>query len=273
MNDERFHALIARFRRRPGIEVLLRDDPTFLRAVRGALARNRIVALLIDQDTRGAGVFVPFFGRPAHTPPGAAVLGAAHAAPVVTVFIERRPEGGHRITIRRDPAGREGRGRARIVALTARFTAAIEAQIRRAPAEWVWWHERWRRQPDDATARARDRAPVDTRAAAYSPRGSSAPSTRRTPMRRTRLRAALLVVVAVAARRASATRSGAASSARAATRCASSGVDFLPAGRAAHPELPPREGGERAARCGRSRREDAQYFERQDADRGARAAR
>jgi lauroyl/myristoyl acyltransferase len=28
----------------------------------------------MDQDSRGAGVFVPFFGRPARTPPGAAVL-------------------------------------------------------------------------------------------------------------------------------------------------------------------------------------------------------
>jgi hypothetical protein len=41
--------------------------------------------------------------------------------------------------------GRRGRGE--VAALTAALTAAIEAQIRRAPAEWVWWHERWRRQP------------------------------------------------------------------------------------------------------------------------------
>jgi len=35
----------------------------------------------------------------------------------------------------------------KVTALTARFTATIEAAIRRSPAEWVWWHERWRRQP------------------------------------------------------------------------------------------------------------------------------
>jgi KDO2-lipid IV(A) lauroyltransferase len=33
--------------------------------------------------------------------------------------------------------------------LTAQFTAAIEAAIRRSPREWVWWHERWRRRPTD----------------------------------------------------------------------------------------------------------------------------
>jgi lauroyl/myristoyl acyltransferase len=34
-----------------------------------------------------------------------------------------------------------------VTELTARFTAAIEAAIRRTPSDWVWWHERWRRQP------------------------------------------------------------------------------------------------------------------------------
>ena len=149
VNDMRFHALIARFRTGAGLEVLLRDDPAFLTTVRDALRRNRIVALLVDQDTgRGAGVFVPFFGRLARTPPGAALLALRTHTPIVTAFIERRAGGGHLIRIR--PVPTDGRGRGEVMALTAKFTAEIEAQIRRAPAEWVWWHERWRRQPDGA---------------------------------------------------------------------------------------------------------------------------
>ena len=101
---------------------------------------------LIDQDTHGAGVFVPFFGRPAHTPPGAALLALRGRVPVITAFIQRRPGGGHLVRMAAVPLG-EGNGRGRVTELTARFTAAIEAQIRRAPAEWVWWHERWRQQP------------------------------------------------------------------------------------------------------------------------------
>jgi KDO2-lipid IV(A) lauroyltransferase len=151
VNDDRFNALITGFRRDVGMEVLLRDDPQFLGAVRGALDRNRVVALLIDQDSRGGGVFVPFFGRPAHTPPGAAVLALRTKAPVVTVFIHRRSDGGH--VIRFEAMAIEPRGGAGAVTeLTARFTAAIEAAIRRAPADWVWWHERWRRQPEPASA-------------------------------------------------------------------------------------------------------------------------
>ena len=145
VNDERLNALVASVRSGVGLRVVDRDDPRFVHALREDLARHRVVALLIDQDTRGAGVWVPFFGVPARTPPGAAVLALRAHAPVVAVFIERRPEGGHRIRMH-DVAEVEGRARDRIVALTARMTAAIEAQIRRNPVEWVWWHQRWRRR-------------------------------------------------------------------------------------------------------------------------------
>jgi KDO2-lipid IV(A) lauroyltransferase len=147
VNDDRFDALIRRFRGGAGMEIVLRDDPQFLGAVRHALGRNHIVALLIDQDSRGGGVFVPFFGRPAHTPPGAAILALRTKAPVVSVFIRRRPEGGHVITFA--PVTIPAAGAGRVRELTASFTATIEAAIRCSPAEWVWWHERWRRQPED----------------------------------------------------------------------------------------------------------------------------
>ena len=152
VNDLRFHSLIVRFRAAAGVEVLVRDDPRFVAAVGDALRRNRVVAMLIDQDTRGAGVFVPFFGRPAHTPPGAALLALRARVPVVTVFIERRPEGGHLVRVA-SVAAELPRGRDGVRELTARLTAAIEAQIRRSPAEWVWWHERWRKQPPPSAMR------------------------------------------------------------------------------------------------------------------------
>jgi Kdo2-lipid IVA lauroyltransferase/acyltransferase len=146
VNELRFHALIVGFRAAAGVEVLVRDDPRFVPAVVDALRRNRVVAMLIDQDTRGAGVFVPFFGRPARTPPGPAVLALRGRVPVVTVFIERRPEGGHTVRIGAVNTNVR-RGAEGVRELTARLTAAIETQIRRRPAEWVWWHERWRHRP------------------------------------------------------------------------------------------------------------------------------
>jgi KDO2-lipid IV(A) lauroyltransferase len=145
VHDERFNALVASTRASVGLRVVDRDDPRFVHALREDLNRNRVVALLIDQDTRGAGVWVPFFGVPARTPPGAAVLAMRARAPIVAAFIERLPEGGH--LIRLHPVVEvDGRSRDRIAGLTERMTAAIEAQIRRNPVEWVWWHQRWRRR-------------------------------------------------------------------------------------------------------------------------------
>ena len=158
VTELRFHALIVRFRTGAGLEVLVRDDPEFLHGVHDALRRNRIVAMLIDQDTRGAGVFVPFFGRLANTPPGAAVLALRARVPVFTIFIERRPEGGHRIRAEAVPTT-VPRARRGVLELTARLTSAIEAQIRRAPAEWVWWHRRWRRRPEAVPAPSAEAAP------------------------------------------------------------------------------------------------------------------
>src|SRR6266403_968741 len=135
VNDLRFHSLIVRFRAAAGVEILVRDDPRFVAAVGDALRRNRVVAMLIDQDTRGAGV-----------------LALRARVPVVAAFIERRPEGGHLVRVAPVPAELP-RGREGVRELTARLTAAIEAQIRRSPAEWVWWHERWRKQPSAAAMR------------------------------------------------------------------------------------------------------------------------
>jgi len=160
VNDLRFNALIVAFRAAAGIEVLVRDDPRFLSGVGEALRRNRLVALLVDQDSRGAGVFVPFFGRLAHTPAGAALLALRARVPLVTAFIQRRPWSGHLARFETVPIGAE-RAAGSVRELTARLTAAIEAQIRRAPSEWVWWHERWRRQPSAVEAVRRARPTVE----------------------------------------------------------------------------------------------------------------
>jgi len=145
---DQLNQLLVDYRHRQGVETILRESPSSSRQIIRALKRNGILAMLIDQDTHVPSVSVPFFGRLARTPVGAASLAIRREMPAFAGFIERRPQGGHRITIHppiRLPVS--GDVQADVTALTHAFSAALEAQIRRNPAEWVWWHRRWRRAP------------------------------------------------------------------------------------------------------------------------------
>ena len=140
--------LLVDFRNRQGVETILRESPHATRQILKALKSNAWLAMLIDQDTHAPSVSVPFFGRLARTPAAAAALALRRELPVLAVFIQRRGGAGHRITIQPPfVVERSGDKRADIAALTRQFNVALEMQIRKNPAEWVWWHRRWRHAP------------------------------------------------------------------------------------------------------------------------------
>ena len=61
---------------------------------------------------------------------------------------QRRPEGGHHITIMAPILPpKSGDRHVDIVELTRRFSQILEDRIRQQPADWNWWHRRWRRPP------------------------------------------------------------------------------------------------------------------------------
>jgi Kdo2-lipid IVA lauroyltransferase/acyltransferase len=111
-----------------------------LKTLRG----NAVLAMLIDQDSkRVPQVVVPFFGRPARTPSGAAALALRSGAALVPVYIERTDDG-HRIEFEPPIDANAAVGDDAVTELTARLTRSIEARVRRHPEQWVWWHKRWR---------------------------------------------------------------------------------------------------------------------------------
>lgn len=145
--------LVAR-RAAGGLETLNRGGPEAIRGMLAALRRGALLGVLIDQDTRVDTVHVPFFGRPAATPVAAAGLALRRKLPVLAVFIRRRPEGGHVLSVTRVPLPDAGLGGDPVEALTAALTARIEAAVRAAPTEWVWFHDRWRTPAVDPQPRA-----------------------------------------------------------------------------------------------------------------------
>jgi len=139
--------MIDRWRRGAGVRTIWRGRDDLAAAIASALDEGAIVGLLIDQDTKTKGFFVPFFGQLAWTPSGAAELARTSRSPVIVGFVEAVEGGGHTIRAQAAELSFAGDPEADDRANTATLTAAIEDAIRRRPEEWVWMHERWRRQP------------------------------------------------------------------------------------------------------------------------------
>jgi len=149
LDNQRLDRVVTTLRTRFGTEIVPRG-PSAGRRLARALTRNGVNALLIDQDIKDIpGVFVPFFGRPAWTPSGAAMLALRMGCPVLPGFIHRRPDGTHRAEIHPAlPVSTDGTLEDKIEELTAAATAFIERQIRAHPEQWVWMHRRWRTRPE-----------------------------------------------------------------------------------------------------------------------------
>ncbi len=151
--DPRFTRLIDETRRLGPVQTLWRGEPDLPSRMREVLAAGNILGLLIDQDTRVPGAFVPFFGRPAHTPVAAAALARETGAPLVTGFNFRVPEGGYQVVVEEFPTSSDPEPRQAIAADTAALTLRIERHIRAHPSEWVWMHRRWKTRPEPNESR------------------------------------------------------------------------------------------------------------------------
>jgi len=121
-----------------------------IRLVR-ALERGRKVVVLLDQAARHReGVFVSFFGRQASTRYGPISLAMQRDVPILLAFA-RRDADGRAHTLRIQPAlqlepGSSDDGEV-LRRNVQRITAAIEAEIRACPGQWIWTHRRWRTRP------------------------------------------------------------------------------------------------------------------------------
>lgn len=114
------------------------------------LRQGKILGILADVNThQKEGVFVPFFGIPACTSSGVAMLAMrtdAIIVPICGVWDEKngRYKVIHGSII--EPA-RTGDRQQDVIKTTALFTAAVEDFIRRYPDQWLWIHKRWKTRP------------------------------------------------------------------------------------------------------------------------------
>jgi KDO2-lipid IV(A) lauroyltransferase len=126
------------------------DKKSAARSALKLLRDGGTLGVLADLNTHPhEGVFVPFFNRLACTTGGVAVLALrtdAAVIPVCAPWDERR----QRFVFHGSPIielVRTGDHERDVEINTARFTAAIEEQVRRFPDQWLWIHKRWKTRP------------------------------------------------------------------------------------------------------------------------------
>jgi KDO2-lipid IV(A) lauroyltransferase len=115
------------------------------------------VAFVADQGVLGlASTYVPFFGRPAKTPRGAAVFALRFEVPVLFIVALRQPSGRYRLIVERIEAENTGDRERDVDSIVARFTERLEHWVRIVPEQYFWQHRRWKRQPPDTPRELRD---------------------------------------------------------------------------------------------------------------------
>lgn len=146
LDSKLFEKFVRWVRTRSGINIVYKVK-AMLPLVR-RLNSNAVAMILADQNTvREEGFFVDFFGVPASTNKGPALLARKTGAPVLPVFIVR--DGTRHMVevwdeIELADTGDKDRDAQEN---TAAFTKAVEKAIRLHPDQWFWVHRRWKTRP------------------------------------------------------------------------------------------------------------------------------
>ena len=143
--NQHFQGILAEIRSKHGVKTIWRADHGGGKALINDLREHRVVAALIDQDTRVASVFAPFFGLQVKTPSALIALGKKLNTLFVSAFMFRCGLNRYRIDVE------EIDGSQRVEEIASAFNLRLEKHLRLHPEQWVWMHKRWRSSPQHGT--------------------------------------------------------------------------------------------------------------------------
>ncbi len=136
-----FDRRLTKVREELGIRTILEEDAP--REVPRALRSGRVVALVADQHAGRRGTRVSFLGRPASTFRGPARLALGCGVPLLFGALLREGDG-YRIVLEPVESPQEGSRRERERRLTRGWVERLEACVRARPAQYFWFHRRWK---------------------------------------------------------------------------------------------------------------------------------
>jgi len=152
LHNSRMNKLLVENRKVKGGRFLSRgEDRTNTIKMMKELRDNGQILLLIDQDTKGAkSIFVDFMGKPAATPVGVTIIARKTGASVVPMQITIQEDLTHKLVFG-EPFTIEQTDdeQSDLIKGTQKLSDVTEKFILEAPEQWVWFHERWKRKPEE----------------------------------------------------------------------------------------------------------------------------
>lgn len=149
-NDPSLNETMTDLRGRPGISVVSRGNA--VRGILSAIKAGNAVGLLADQNSSEA--FLPFFGHPAGTTLGPAIMHIRTGAPLIPAFCVRTGPCRFKVVIH-DPLEAEPGAESPAESIMAKYNLILEQMTRNHPEQWLWFHNRWK------SARGRGLVPRD----------------------------------------------------------------------------------------------------------------
>lgn len=157
MGNPIFDEYLTETRARLGMTVV--RDRDAVRHTARALRDGHVMAFLIDQSgLHIASSFVSFFGRPAKTPRGPAVLALRLNVPIFFGVSIRQSDGRYHVSIREIVTEHTGDTDRDVDAILNAYSRLLEQYVRASPEQYFWQHRRWKRQPANTPPELRDPA-------------------------------------------------------------------------------------------------------------------
>jgi len=147
MYDRRLDRMLVANREAVGLNVFQTTESP--RRILKWLHDNKALGVLIDTDSmRVRGEFIDWFGHPANTPIGQALLGLKTGAAFVPMACVRTPDDRYKVIVKEEvTVERTGDNLTDARTVTAACVRHLEAIISEHKAQWIWIHDRWHTRP------------------------------------------------------------------------------------------------------------------------------
>lgn len=137
--------LLDKIRLSCGTKTLWRNNSKDSKTLIKSLKNNCIIGALLDQDTKLKSLHSNFFDLPCSTPYSIINMSKKYNARFVSTFIFRTNKNNYKIFIKEIDSQLDTNK------ILDEYHTNLENKIREYPEQWVWFHKRWRTQPNEKT--------------------------------------------------------------------------------------------------------------------------